>query len=115
MPQSNDGRKAFEAGEALSRAVRVKLSSGTVVAAGAGEKAIGTTTESKGSGEFVNVRLDNHSVEATASGSIAENADCYNAASGAVADTISGPRVGIALEAASDAEIFEMMVVGVNS
>lgn len=115
MPQSNDGRKAFEAGEALARAVRVKLSSATVVAAGAGEKAIGTTTEAKASGDFINVRLDHWSVEATASGSIAENADCYNAASGAVSATISGPRVGIALEAASTGEIFEMMVACVNS
>ena len=115
MPQSNDGRKAFEAGTALARAVRVKLSSATVIVSGAGEKAIGATTESKGSGENVNVRMDHHSIEVTASGSIAENQNCYNAAAGAVSGTISGPRVGIALEAASDGEIFEMMVACVNS
>jgi len=115
MPQSNDGRKAFEAGAALNRGVRVKLSSATVIAAGAGEKSIGVTTEAQNSGEFVNVRLDNHSIEVTASGTIAENGNCYNAASGAVSATISGPRVGIALESATDGELFEMMVAGVNS
>lgn len=115
MPQSNDGRKGFLAGAALSRAIRVKLSSGEVVAAGAGEEGIGVTTESCDDAEHVNVRMDGHSIEVTASGSIAENQNCYAAASGAVSGTINGRRIGKALEAASDTEIFEMMVIGVNS
>jgi len=59
--------------------------------------------------------MDSHSIEVTASGAITENANCYNAAAGAVSATISGPRVGIALEAAINGELLEMMVAGVNS
>jgi len=114
-PQSNDGRKGFEAGADLDRGVRVKLSSGTVVAAGSGEEGIGNTTESCNDGDFVDVRLDGHTVEAIASGTINENADCYPAADGAVSATIAGRRVGKCIEAAADTELFEMMVIGVNS
>lgn len=114
-PQSNTGNKSFEAGTALVRGIRVKLSSGTIIASGLGEKGIGQTTDSGASGDFVNVRMDGHSVEAIASGSITENANCYAAAAGDVSATISGPRVGIALEAASDTELFEMMRAGVTS
>lgn len=116
MPQSNDGRKTFLAGEALARGVRVKMSAAeTVVACGAGEKGIGFTMESAAINTFVTIRLDHWSVEALASGSITWNNDCYAAASGDVSATISGPRVGIALESASDTELFEMMVACVNS
>lgn len=114
-PQSNDGRKAFTAGAALNRAVRVQFSGGNVIVATAGVEGIGTTLESQNSGESVNVRLDNHSVEVTASGAIAQGGNCYGAAAGAVSATISGRRVGIALEAGTDGNIFEMMPIGVNS
>jgi len=115
MPQSNNGRKGFVAGTALSRGVRVKISSDTVIVSGAGEEGIGTTTESSAISDFVNVRLDSHSVEATASGAITQGANCYGAAAGAVSATLNGRRQGIALEAAADGALFEMMPVGVNS
>ena len=115
MSQSNDGIKAFTAGAALSRGDRVKFSGNNVVVAGAGEEALGTTRNSADSGDTVAVILDHRSVEVTASGAISKGADCYGAADGAVSATISGRRQGIALEAGTDGNLFEMMLAGVNS
>jgi len=115
MPQSNDGRKAFLAVTALARGIRVKLSGGGVIACGAGEKGIGYTTEATLINTFVNIRMDHHSVEATASGAIAVNDDCYPAAAGDVSATIAGARCGIALEVSADTERFELLVACVSS
>lgn len=114
-PQRNAGEKAFVAGEALTRGKRVKISSNTVVFADAGEEGIGTTTHKVDSGDHVNVHLDRPSIEVEASGAIAQGGDCYAAADGDVSATISGRRQGIALEAGTDGNLFEMMPAGVNS
>lgn len=117
MAVSNKGTKAFVAGEDLARARRVKISSATVVYADAGEEAIGTTTKTVDSGSAAPVKLDaaGGSVEVTASGAISEGGNLYAAADGKMSATISGRRQGIALEAASDGGVFEMMPTGVNS
>lgn len=116
MSQSNDGRKAFTNGAvALAFGARVKISSGTVVVCTAGDEGIGNSTESAAASAVVNIRLDNHSVEAIASGAIAVGDDVYAANGGAMSATLSGRRQGIALEIAADAETFEMLPVGVNS
>jgi hypothetical protein len=114
-PQSNKGEKAFLAGTALSRAVRVKLSSGTVIVTGAGEEGIGVTLGSADSGDHVTVGLDHETREVTASGAITAGGNLYAAASGAMSHTISGRRLAVALEAASSGALFEAMVSCVTS
>jgi len=115
MSQSNEGRKALTLGEDLNINQRVKFSGGNVVATGAGEEGFGFMTESGSSGEVRNVRLDNHTVVALASGSVSQGDNLYGAASGALATTISGRRQAIAMEAATDGQEMEVMPVGVNS
>ena len=117
MTQYNIGIKGYAAGEDLIVNRRVKLSSGTVVYADAGEEAIGTVQKATDSGSIAPVALDSAagSVEVTASGSITEQCDLYAANDGKMSATISGRRQGIALEAASDGADFEMMPAGVDS
>lgn len=115
MSQYNNGEKGFLAVTALGADIRVKLSGGGVIACGAGEKGVGFTRASAVINAQVNVKLDNDTVEATASGTIAVNDDCWPAAAGDVANVASGVRCGIALEAATDGETFEMMLAGPSS
>lgn len=112
MSQSNDGRKAFVANVAIGRAIRVKIGStaGEVEIAGADELGIGSTTESADAGAFVNVRLDNWSVEGTAGAAISEGDELESAAVGKVITKSAGVRIGIALQdAAADGDRFEYM------
>ena len=113
MPQSNDGRRAFEAGEALARGVRVKISSAKVVATGDNELGIGTTTQAAAAdGDSVNVRLDNWSVEGVAGAAIAQFAEVQAGANGKIITKAAGARVGIALEAAAaDGDFVEYMPI----
>jgi len=117
MPQMNrDGCKGFVTSEAIARALRVKLAAaGTVSLAGAGEEGIGTAYDAAASGGNVTVELDHKSVEATASGAITAANPCYAAASGKVSATVSGRRIGIALESVTDGNKFEMMLAGAAS
>jgi len=107
--------KGYVTSEAITRGDRITLSSGNAAVAGAGEEGIGTARNSADSGDTCTVILDHRSVEVVASGTIAAGGDCYAAASGAVSATISGRRIGIALEAGTDTNYFEMMLAGVNS
>lgn len=112
MSQSNDGRKAFVANVAIARALRVKIgaTAGEVEIAGADELGIGSATESADAGRFVNVRLDNWSVEGIAGAAIAEGAELESAAVGKIITKAAGVRIGIALEAAAaDGDRFEYM------
>lgn len=112
MSQSNDGRKAFVANVNIGRAIRVKIgaTAGEVEIAGANELGIGTTTESADAAFFVNVRLDNWSVEGTAGAAIAEGAELESGANGKIITKAAGVRIGIALEAAAaDGARFEYM------
>jgi len=112
MSQSNAGIRTFTAGgSALTRGLRVKISSGTVVVAGAGEEAIGTVTKGAAASSPVPVALDGWTREMIAAGTISAGADVYNAASGTVSDTVSGKLVGKCLEAGSASALFEVMVI----
>ncbi len=113
MPQSNDGRRGFEAGAVLARGVRVKIVAAKVVVTGDDELGIGTTTNAAAAiGDTVNVRLDNHSVEGVAGAAIAQFAEVQAGALGKIITKAAGARVGIALEAgAADGDFVEYMPI----
>jgi len=85
---------------------RVKLSSGTIVVAGAGEDSIGIAQETKAADAYGTVKL--WSAPGTfvcrSAGAITSGAAVYGAAAGEIDDTVSGNKLGIALEAATDAD-----------
>lgn len=96
---------------------RVKLSSGTIVTAGAGEDAIGIVLETKAAGAYAAVKL--WSAPGTficaSAGAITSGAAIYGAASGAIDDAVSGNKIGTALEAASGSgEYIEFLPAGVG-
>jgi hypothetical protein len=99
-----DGAPTFEAGEALEKYRRVKLTAArTVSYADAGEDSIGVTLSKVASGEQVAIRPFNAegTILVIAAGAFAVNADLYGAADGKVDDAVSGNKQLIALEAAS--------------
>lgn len=107
--------KAYTAGAALEPYIRVKKSGATVVAAGAGEAAIGATVARAASGDKVPVRLFNAFGTAllTASGAITANAAVYGTASGKIDDTGTGAIIGYAEEAAAaDGDVIEVLIRG---
>ena len=83
----------------------VKLSSATVVTAGAGEDSIGVALDTVAVGGYVTVKL--WSAPGTfcinAAGAVTSGAAVYAAASGYVDDTVAGEKIGTALEAATAA------------
>lgn len=115
MATQVDGNvKSFTAGAALNPFLRVKLSSGTVVVAGAGEEYIGVTQQEAASGAQVSVKLRSGSgtVKVTAAGAFSAGADLYGAAGGKVDDTVSGSIQFMALDAATAADdIVEVLPV----
>lgn len=105
--------KTFTAGEALEAFRRVKLSSGNVVYAGAGEEFIGVTQDKVASGDPVAVALRSasRSYKMTAAAAVTAGAVIYGAASGKVDDAASGVAQGIALEeATADGDIIECLL-----
>ena len=121
MSQQNDnGLISLVASAAIGQFIRVKLSSGQAAIAGAGEESIGTTQQSVASGGIVRVKLDNApgtQMVTSAAATVASGGNCYQAASGYVASTISGRRIGINITTATSVSgaKFEMLPVGVNS
>jgi hypothetical protein len=108
--------RSFIATAALGAYVRVKLSSGEVVAAGAGEASIGVTEAPCAAGTAVSVRLKNSGGTAlfTAAGAFANGATVYGVASGKIDDVVGDPAneiVGTALQAATgDGHIVEVLL-----
>ena len=109
--------KAFTAGAAIAKHLRVKLSSGVLAVAGAGTSdepvEIGTIEEAAfAAGDLRSVRMRNAqgTVKMVASAAIAAEAAVYGAAGGKIDDTTSGAAIGIALEAATaDGDIIEVL------
>lgn len=103
MAQSTNQFYTLIAGEALGDRVRVKLSGGKAVKAGATDRYVGITQGTAAAdGDEIAVRLRNGlgTVEVTAAGAITAGNTCYDAANGKVAAT--GTQIfGIALEAAT--------------
>lgn len=96
--------RTFTAGAAALNAYEhVKLSSGLVVVAGAGEAGIGYTLQACAAGAAVAVQIFRPTVLATAAGGFSAGASLYSAANGRVDDVANGNVIGIALEAATAA------------
>ncbi len=113
MSQENMGSKCFTAGEALEAYRRVKLSSGNVVYAGAGENFIGVTAHKADNGApvTVNFRSADRSYKMVAAAAVTAGAVIYGAASGKVDDAASGTAQGTALEAATaDGDVIECLL-----
>jgi hypothetical protein len=111
--QVENNIKTFTAGAALEAYRRVKLSSGNVVYAGAGESFIGVTQRAAANGEMVPVALRSaaRSYKCTAAGAVTAGAVIYGAANGKVDDAASGTAQGTALEAATaDGDIIECLL-----
>ncbi len=110
MSQENLGSKSFVAGTDLEAYRRVKLSSGNVVYADAGEEFIGVTARKALSGEFVaiNLRSASRTYKMVANGAITAGVTIYGALGGKVSASASGVAQGVALEAATaDGDIIE--------
>lgn len=107
MNTRNDtGFRTFLVGTGgVSRHTRVKLDTGTIVTAGAGEDAIGSALDTVAAGGYCSVKL--FSAPGThclvVAGAVALNAKVYGAASGAIDDVATGAPLGTALEAATTA------------
>jgi hypothetical protein len=100
-------KRTFTAGEALTAYARVKVKSGTatdpvqVDLAGAGEQHIGVTEYAAASGDPVEVILNAAPRFGTAAEAFARGATLYGAAAGGIQDTSSGSAIGQALAAAT--------------
>ncbi|MGE0267884.1 MAG: hypothetical protein AB7S78_05475 [Candidatus Omnitrophota bacterium] len=110
MSQENLGSKAFTAGEDLESYRRVKLSSGNVVYADAGEEFIGVTSHKAANGEMVtvNLRSASRTYKMVAAGAITVGNTIYGANDGKVQSSASGVAQGVTLEAATaDGDVIE--------
>jgi hypothetical protein len=104
----------FLPGESIAANLRVKISGSTVVTAGAGESAIGTTLSAATTANFVTVSMASQYEIANyvASAAITAGADVYGSASGKVAATVSGRRIGKAITAAAaDGDILRVLLL----
>jgi hypothetical protein len=102
--------KTFTAGAALAEHLRVKLSSGKLVAAGTGTSdegvEIGTIVEeafADGDKRKVHLRSAGGTTKMVAAGPITQGAAVYGAAGGKIDDAANGSAIGVALEAATAA------------
>lgn len=109
--------RTFQAGGAIAKNLRVKLSAGVLAAAGAAEQSIGTIEiAALASGDKVPVRVANAqgTRKMVASAAITSDATVYGAAGGKISATANGNPEGIALEAAAgDESIIEVLPLSV--
>ncbi len=105
--------RTFQASAAIAQYLRVKLSSGKLAAAGAGEVCIGTMdAPALVADAYYGVRAWNAPGTRfmVAAGAITQYAAVYGAASGKIDDTVNGRCIGIALEAATaDGDVIEVL------
>jgi len=112
MSQQTESPKTFLSGEALARFRFVKFdAAGTVMYAAAADLGIGVTQQAVAITTGVAVRLVNTggSLKVTAAAAFSAGDYLYHAADGKVSSTPAGPRIGVALEAATaDGDLVEM-------
>jgi len=110
-----DKHKSFTTGAtALTANVVVKLSSGLLVVAGAGEDSVGVTMVASAIGAQCAVKLwnDSGTFLVTAAAAYATELDVYPAAAGKVSTTVSGKSLGRLAELASaDGDLVEISKV----
>lgn len=114
MSQFVDGNtKSFTASTAIAKYLRVALSAGQLIAAGAAVPEIGTLEDASfaaGDVRAVRLRSAAGTVKMVASGAITAGAYCFGAASGKISASAGGTPIGIALEAASaDGDVIEVL------
>ena len=108
--QTEQGLKTFTAGEDLEAYRRVKLSSGAVVYADAGEEFIGVTQEKVLNGDPVTIalRASDRTYKMVAAGAITAGNVFYGANDGKIQASASGTAQGTAIEAATaDGDVIE--------
>ena len=107
MPSSqvDTGTKSFTAGEDLAIFRLVKLTSGTLNYADAGEDSIGVTQNSADSGDQVSVKLWNSAgtFKVESAGTIVTETAVYVANDAKVDDAVSGSIIGVSVETGSTA------------
>lgn len=105
--------KTFTAGGAIGKHLRVKLSTGKLAAAGVADDWIGTMVNASFADldvSSVRLRSAQGTCKFVAAGAITAGSRVYAAASGKVDDAITTELIGIALEAANDAdEVIEVL------
>jgi hypothetical protein len=109
--------KAFTAGAAIAKYLRVKLSSGKLAVAGAGASdepvEIGTIEDASfadGDVRPVRLRTAQGTAKMVAAGAVVQGVAVYGAASGKVDDVASGAAIGVSMEAAAaDGDVIEVM------
>jgi hypothetical protein len=112
--QYKDGLRTFRANAAVGDGIRVRLSSGELVACAAGEPSIGVTArQAFAADEYIAVAMWNASgtfrIEAT--GAVAFGSKVYGAAAGKATDTPGGEFLGICVKASTAAGPIEVMPV----
>ena len=117
MNTYTDKHKTIVTAEAIEPNRRVKLNgSQLLVYAGAGEDYVGVSTHYAASGAVLTIKLPNDSgtnlIEAA--GTFAAGAIVYGAADGKIDDTVSGDEIGQALEAATAAQLIEVLKVNTS-
>lgn len=118
MTQSSfidDGVRTFEADEAISsQYLLVKLSGDNKISvAGVGDAPIGVARNVAADGDQLGVYLLNKqgSIKMKASGAISQNAAVYAGASGKITATVTGRKLGVALDAATaDGDLIEVLL-----
>lgn len=110
----DSGCRAFTAGAAIGKNLRVKLTSGKLALAGITDREIGTTEQASfADGDVVMVRLRTApgTVKMTAAAAISAGALCYTAANGKTSvSAATAYIVGHALEAATaDGDVIEVV------
>lgn len=107
-----DDSRTFTAGGVVGEALRVKLSSGAVVVAGAGEEAIGVNVFAVTKDELAAVKLaiGGNVVSCTLSGVSTNGNILYGAAAGKVTQTVTGRRFGVALKNGTDGQVIPVLV-----
>jgi hypothetical protein len=107
--------RAFTAGAAIAKYLRVKLSSGKLAVAGATDVGLGTLEDASfadGDVRAVRLRSAQGTVKMVAAGAISAGADVWAAASGKVNDVGGAVYEGVALDAAAaDGDVIEVLRV----
>ena len=107
------GSQTYPSNSALAEGLRVKLSSGYLVAAGAEDRELGNMDTLALSTDSVGAVIPAHvegSIKMVANGAITQYSDVYAAADGKISTTLGGNYIGVALNASgADGDLIEVI------